>query len=400
MRSSWKLLTAVLLTVAVAATYLEGQERVAVVNESGTPVVAVEVLVALDPGAEGEEREGLAYLAARSALASVRPALDSLGVVSDVVPEKDAIGFSIIAAPEVWEEASRRLISALFREPPDYASVVAERADLVASLRGRAANPADAAVRELDRAFYGDEHPWSRPEIGTPASVERLTAVNVERFLSENFTPDRAIIAVVGPVDVEEARRHVRTVLGTVFPAPIRVVDFEPAAEPVRRNYDAITTWVSAAYPFPETADIVAIEFVFYLAADALSFSPARSSIFDVWSDITIRAGGGEARLQIVVPPEEAEEWAEELRSTVARIATDAMHEDVFESHRRRFAGERIMRMLAPEDRARAAARQLLVRGEHTKLENGLATMTQARVRAAAGALGSPAIIILGPTVD
>ena len=44
----------------------------------------------------------------------------------------------------------------------------------------------DAAIRQLDRAFFGAGHPWGRPTIGTPETVERLTFAQVTEFLTTN----------------------------------------------------------------------------------------------------------------------------------------------------------------------------------------------------------------------
>ena len=67
--STRALLVLLLLLVPVAA---RAQERVAVLSEPGTPVVAVQVLVATGPADEPEGKAGLAYLAARSVTARAR----------------------------------------------------------------------------------------------------------------------------------------------------------------------------------------------------------------------------------------------------------------------------------------------------------------------------------------
>jgi predicted Zn-dependent peptidase len=383
-----------------SATPGDAQERLVVLTEPGTPIIATDILLTVGPIDEGDDRAGLAHLAARSIVAQITPSLDSLGARASVTTLKDGLSLSITAAPDVWEEATRLALVATFRESPDSATVARERQAIVTELRGRLANPADVATYQLDRAFYGENHPWGRPSVGTPETVERLTSRQVEVFLADHFTPDRAYAAVVGPVEESEARAHLRPFLGTVVPAPVQVVPFESEVLPVRTPYNSITTWVSASYRFRETADEEAVRFVIYLTADALSFSPAQRSVYNVWSEVRPRVGGGEARLQIVVPPEEATDWADRLQEFVVSLTTTEMHEDVFAAHLRRYRGERVMELIAPEDRARAATHQLQVRGRYLGIIPDLDEMTPQRVRAAAAALGRPTLVILGPTLD
>ncbi len=391
---------ALLLAVAGSILPASGQQRLAVLTEPGTPVVATEVLIAVGPANEETARAGVAYLAARSLIHEIRSDLDSLGATLGITPHKDALSISVVAAPDAWEAATRTVMLALFRDPPSSAATLRERAAIAAELRGRLANPADAATREMDRAFFGSSHPWGRPTVGTPETVERLTFAQVDTFAREHFTVDRAFVAVVGPVEREEVESHLRPFLGTASPAPVPMVPFTPAERPVRREYDSITTWVLASFGFPENGDLEAMRFLAYLAADALSFSPTQRSVYDVWSDVIPRVGGGEIRLQVVIPPEEADEWAQRVEEAMTELATRSMPDDVFDRHLRRYRGVRLMNLISPEDRASEAARQLLVQGRLVGIVPDLEGMTPERVRAAARSLDDPTIVLLGPTID
>jgi predicted Zn-dependent peptidase len=388
-----------MLTLATSVGPGAAQQRFAVLSEPGTPVVATEILVSTGPADEAGDRAGLAYLSARSLIAPLRPALDSLGARIGLVPEKDALSFSVIAAPDAWEEATRILATALFQDPPASAAVQRERREIITELRGRAANPGDAATRELDRAFFGASHPWGRPTVGTPQSVERLDFNDVAAFLRENFTPDRAYAVVVGPVDEIAARAHLISLMGSALPTPAEEIPYTSSALPVRREYNSITTWVSASFRVPEGGDLEALRFVAYLAADDLSFSPTQRSVFNVSMQMTHRVGGGEIRLQVVIPPEETDLWADRVHAAIRRLETQPLPEDLFDSHVRRYYGEQLMELIAPEARAHRAARQLLTSGRVVALLPNIEGMTQDRVRAAARSLDYPTIVLLGPTV-
>ncbi len=191
----------VALGLLLSASPAAAQERIVVVAEPGTPVVATEVLVVAGPANEPEGKAGVAYLAARAVTAPILPVLDSLGARLSVRPQKDAVSFTLAAAPDVWEEATRTLLVSLFRDPPQSSTVLRERDAIRAELLGRQSNPADAANQEADAALYGADHPWGRPTVGTPESVSELTVQDVDGFLRASFTSDRVVVAVVGPVD-------------------------------------------------------------------------------------------------------------------------------------------------------------------------------------------------------
>lgn len=384
----------------LCASVASAQQRLAVLTEPGTPVVATELLLTVGPLDEKEAEVGITYLAARSAIAPVTTALDSLGARVTITPQKDALSISVVAAPDAWQEATTAVLDALFRAPPQREAVARERRDIANELRGRAANPADAATAEADQAFFGLGHPWGRPTVGTPGSIERVPIEDVEQFLRANFTPDRTLAAVAGPVDEADAREHLLPLLGSTAPAAVEVDPFRPAERVVREPYNSITTWVTASFPFPETADEEAIRFLGHLAAEALSYAPSRRSVYNVTSQVRPRVGGGELRLQLVVPPEEAEEWEELVEETVDALAERTFLPDVFDNHLRRYRGERLMALISPEDRAHEAARQLLVEGRYTGLVPDLTEISQARVREAARSIGAPTIVLLGPVLD
>lgn len=378
----------------------QSARKLVVLSEPGTPVVASEFLLSVGPSDETANLAGIAHLAARAAVAGVRTDLDSMGVVLNVTSHKDAVSFSLISAPEDWEDATSLLLEALFEDVPRNDAVAQERQAIIAELAGRQSNPADAATRELDSAFFGTNHPWGRPTVGTAQSLGRIRPVDVIEFIEDNFAPERVIVAIVGPVDESDVRTHLLPMLGPGAPAPVEVVPFRSAERPVFRDYNSVTTWVAASFRFPESGDEEALRFVTFLAGDELSFSPTRRSIYDVSTEFNPRPGGGEIRIQLVVPPEEGEDWAERVSETMASIEEGNFHDDVFDAHLRRFRGERVVSLLTPESRAAAAARHLFVHGSFDSLVPEGEEMTPARVRAAARSLNEPTIVVLGPDLE
>ena len=388
------------LLLGLGASQAAAQSRVAVLSEPGTPVVATEILLAVGPADEEDDLAGLAFLAARTVVAPILPVLDSLGAHLTVTPQKDALSFSIVSAPDAWQESTELLAEVLFNDPPSTSAMEREREAIVRELEGRTANPADAATRAMDRAFFGSSHPWGRPTIGTPESVRRINFADLGEFLRNNFTPGRAFAATSGPVEPASATAHLQPLLGTRSAAPVELIPFRPAERPVRIEYNSITTWVGASFRFPETADEDVMRFIAFLAARELAPSPAQRSVYNVESEVVTRVGGGEIRLQVVVPPEEAEDWEERMTDVIADLLATPLPEDVYAGLLRRFRGERLMELASPEERAHAAARQLLIQGEVGELAPSIDGLTAQVVREAAASLGPPTVVVLGPTLE
>ena len=384
------------LALAALAAPARAQDRVFVRTEPGTPVVAVQVLVGVGAADEPEGQAGITYLAARAVTDPARATFDSLGAHLDVDPRKDAIAFTLTAAPDAWAEATKVLMVALFRDPVDSAATVRQRAAIVRELQGREASPADALEREREKAVYGTDHPWGRPSVGTPASVRAIRVSAVDAFLRQRFTPERTVVAVVGPVNEDEAHE----VLDPHMPAGELRTDSVPAPAPgeqtVHADYDAITTWVSATWRFGADADVEALRMVAQLALDRVSFGPSRRSVYNSRAEVVQYAGGGEVRLTVVVPPREAEQWAGQLRQAVGDYADQALAPAVFTERLRRFRGERLLELDLPEARAAQMARSALL-GDRTATLVNFTRLTPARLQDAAKALEPPIVVFLGP---
>lgn len=387
-----------LAALALAAVPAAAQERVIVRAEPGTPVVAAEVLIAVGPADEEEGKEGITYLTARAVTAPILPVLDSLAAELAVEQHKDAVSFTVTAAPDNWQEAVRTLLVALFRDPVDSVATVRQRTATATELTAREASPADALARELDGAVFGKDHPWGRPAVGTARTVGRIAVREVDDFLRTGFTADRALVAIVGPVD----RGAGRALEAFMDPGPLRTSPIdaaEPAAEPVRQQYQAITAWVAAVYRFSEDADEEAVRMLARLALDGVSFGPLRPQVYDSRVDVVRHAGGGELRLQLVVPPREAEEWADRLTDVVGQFARAPLDGPEFAERLRRYRGERLLELETPEARARALARAALVGSPSARLTD-LDGLTRERLHQAARDLADPVIVFLGPFVE
>lgn len=393
---------ALLLAFAAPAapTPAAAQDRLVVHMETGTPVIATEVLIATGPADEPADRAGLAHLAARAVTRPIRASLDSLEAHLVVTSHKDAVGFTLIAAPDAWQEAVRVLMVALFRDPVEAAAVVAEREAIEAELIGRRDNPADAAVQAADAAVFGELHPWGRLAVGSVGTVRRLTHAQVDAFLRANFRPERAYAAVVGPVELSSALRQIEPYIRSDSAITSVVPPARPEPSPFRRDYNSVTTWVTASFPFASGTDVEALRMLAHLVGDELSFGPTRMSVYDSRSEVVERLGGGEVRFTVVVPPDEAEAWGDRVTGLVEGILEAPTVEEGWTARLRRYRGERLHELAAPEDRAAALARALLVAGAAGEPLPQIEDLSLDRLRRATSALGDPSVVFVGPFLD
>jgi len=394
------LFSAAVLLVLSSAGGGSAQERIVVFTESGTPVVATEFLIVAGPANESAEKAGLAYLSARSVMEPIRPVLDSLGAHLALQMRKDAISVTIISAPDVWEEATRVVLVALFRDPPTASVVQRQRTAIRAELVARQTNPADAMTREADRAVFGADHPWGRPEVGTIRSMERLSFSDVADFLRSYVSSDRAIAVVIGPVEAERAREHLSSFMLGRGPLPADAPAAVPARQPTRVEYNSITTWISVSFPFGPGADEEALRLLSHLALQALTTGPDRHLVYNASAEVLPRVGGGELRFQIVTPPRAAERLGTRIQETVRQLASGREHEDLWTRSLRRYRGDRIHALSSPDARANEVARRILASAGSAWILPDLEGLTQERLVAAYAALSNPVLIYLGPTVD
>src|SRR5207249_2345138 len=80
-------------------------------------------------------------------------------------------------------------------------------------------------------------HPYGRPVEGTRESVARLTRDDVVKFHREHFRPDATVVAVVGAVTVDEARREILARFGS-WPRPAAPLAAVPSASAGRERHE------------------------------------------------------------------------------------------------------------------------------------------------------------------
>jgi zinc protease len=197
-----------------------------VAERPAVPIVAVRVFTRAGAVFDPPQREGVANLTG---------ALLTRGTAKRTGPELDAaiefVGGSLEAG--AGREGMTASLAVLKRDlalgldllaevvlTPAFPEAEVKRrvAQIQAGIKRSEEDPGTVAGRALARLVFGS-HPYGRPSEGTVESVGRLTRDDVVKFYGERVRPDTTIVAVVGAVTVEEARREVTARFGA-WPRP------------------------------------------------------------------------------------------------------------------------------------------------------------------------------------
>jgi zinc protease len=187
-----------------------------VAERPGVPIVAVRVFMRAGSVFEPRERAGLANLTGslltRGTAKRSGPELDDAiefvggsleagagrdGLTASLSVLKRDLGLGLDLLTEV-------VLSPTFPE----AEVKRKVAQIQAAIKRSEEDPNTVAARALARLVFAN-HPYGTPIEGTIESVGKLTRDDVVGFYRGYVRPDTAIIAVVGDVTVDEARREV-----------------------------------------------------------------------------------------------------------------------------------------------------------------------------------------------
>jgi zinc protease len=112
--------------------------------------------------------------------------------------------------------------------------IALQRKQLLSSLQVGYDDPDYLAGAVFDRLVFGT-HPYGRPGQGTPQSIERITQADLQAFHRAWFTPNNALLAVVGDMTAGEAFAAVEKAFGGWPRRDVPVVQVPEPPAPARR---------------------------------------------------------------------------------------------------------------------------------------------------------------------
>ncbi len=167
-------------------------------------------------------------------------AVEGVGGRSNAVTSFDYTTFYIVVPREATDVAIELLHDMAFRSTFDPAEIGREREVIFEEARIESDNPRTAIVRQLYGMVF-DGHPYGRPVLGVPETMNAATRERLRDYNHRYYTPENMSLVVVGPVEERAVRATVDRTFGRVprrgytpppAPAP------RPLAGVVRRDVE------------------------------------------------------------------------------------------------------------------------------------------------------------------
>jgi zinc protease len=186
------------------------------------PVVTVSVSVDAGGLRDEPERSGIAALTASllesgaggMSAADIAREVESLGLSLDTGAGWDTTHAGLTALRSRIEPATE-ILASLLREPTFPTDEVERlRAERLAEIQQRRADPRGLASEMAARFIFSDETRLSRPLGGTASEVVRLTRQEIAGFHAGNIVSASSSIVVVGDLDPDEAMDLLETRFG------------------------------------------------------------------------------------------------------------------------------------------------------------------------------------------
>ena len=262
---------------------LENGLDVWLLHSDHVPLAAASLILRSGSSADPEGKDGLLSLALdmmdegagdRSAL-DLADEIEFLGASLDISTGKDYSSIDLQVLKRNFEAAFDIFSDILLR--PSFSEKEWERVKRLSlnSLRQRSEQPTSVARVVGDRLYYGDEHPYSHPEDGYLATVEKLQLEDVKKAWAGSLVPGNCVLLITGDFEPAALRRRLEERFaswkgpaaelpgktrqsGRISGQRLVVVDKPWAAQTVIRIYLPAKTYES-----PETPHLVLANTIF-----------------------------------------------------------------------------------------------------------------------------------------
>jgi zinc protease len=193
-----------------------------VAERPAVPIVAVRLLTRAGAAFDPDDRAGLANLTSavltRGTAKRTGPEIDSaiefVGGSLEAAAGRDSLTVALSVQKKDLALGLDLLSEVVLAPTFPAAEVTRKVAEIQAVIQRSEEDPGTLATRALSRLVYPG-HPYGRPVEGTRESVARLTRDDVVKFYARHARPDATVVAVVGAVTVDEARREITARLGS-----------------------------------------------------------------------------------------------------------------------------------------------------------------------------------------
>lgn len=406
--------------------------RVVLDPDSDARVVALAIRFPAGTTEDPRGSEGTAFMLGRVLERQGDQALSRHGANLSVTVGPQEFLILLVTEPERWEGALGELESIVFQASVRDDILEAIRMELSQILRFEAGAPVRVFEEERMSFLLGPEHLAARPSQGTPETIERIGASDLEAFRSTHIRRGNAILAVSGPSDSggrmgeNEVLLLERRLESEGRSEPPTAADSTPQAPDLRLyrtvspgleipqespgppawttgarlllDRELTSSWISVAFPFPLGTPELLLDFVGHLIVEELTPSPPDPGLFAAQAEQTTIDGAPVLVITASVDPRATARWEDRLVESLATLAEAPPAGAFFELARRRFRAGILLEHALPEQRAGWLARQVAA-GTDPAIDLGIEVWSLLRpaVGRAAAAAGPPRTIVMGP---
>lgn len=319
---------------------LDNGLRVLVQPSAAAPVAAVYLW--LECGTADESTPELAGVAhflehmvfkgtARRGVGEAAAEIEALGGDLNAYTTWDQTVLHATVAAPYWQDALDVVADMALNPAFDPRELEREKQVVLEEIRGYEDDP-DAVADDALQALLYPGHPYGLPILGTVESVARLPHAGVVDFWRRGWAPNRAILAIAGPVDpaevLEAARRSFQSWQPQQPRAPIPEADrARGRAQRLARSFDSTAVQLGWRIPALGHPDLPALDVL------AAVLGQGHSSLLmqrlqlqegiaaSVWADASTRVGGGSLVIGFLPLQEQTGEAVEMALDVTARVA-------------------------------------------------------------------------------
>ena len=202
--------------VVPVKTILPNGLRIICKQETGTPLIAIDVFVRAGAPQETAPTSGIGSFTAQALFSSttsntpesMTSAINALGGNVSAAWHPDWTQISALTVRDRYKDAIFLLSDTLQNADFDPGAVEDTRQQILSALDNRDADQFQTAYGSLEHLLYAGTS-YARPEGGTPETISRLTRGDLLRYYTRYYVPSNLVVVVVGNIAPDDAEKVV-----------------------------------------------------------------------------------------------------------------------------------------------------------------------------------------------
>lgn len=332
---------------------LENGLRLTVHERSDAPVVSIYLWFDVGSADEKEGLFGAAHIvehmlfkgSAKFGVGEAAAFIEGLGGDLNAYTTFDQTVIHATVMASKWPQALEIVLDMAIRPTFDAAEFAREQLVILEEVRGALGEPDYQVDLEIQGALF-PAHGYGRPILGTEESVETMTVEQVHGFWQGNYTPNRAVLSVAGPVTAlalkKAATEHTKDWKPHERrrPYPLTKPDSLPHTREVEGEFSTRSVQLGWEGPSANSPDLAALDIL------VAALAQGRASILnelleldlgiahDIWGYLLPRMGAGVVTIGFCPHEDKEVECLEKIWEVLDRVAAEGLCSEELERTR------------------------------------------------------------------